>query len=92
MSEWISEILEVTCKACESEEVISSEELLSFVNELNKRLRQEGVPEMGFCVGSLEVKALYPSLLIEACAKIAHNKIIISPVSIPDMDTKWAAI
>ena len=68
LSEWISEILEALSQSIESDEVISSEELLSYVDKLNRLLEETGAPEEGLCVGSLDVEALYPSLVIKHCA------------------------
>ena len=92
ISEIISEVLEATCRCLETDEVISSEEMLSFIDDLNEVLRREGAPDMGLCVGSLDVKALYPSLAIDACAKIAHDRILKSGIEFRDISTKWATI
>ena len=58
LSEWISTILDAMAASVETSEVISSEEMLALVDELNSLLEEEGVPEEGLCVGSLDVKAL----------------------------------
>ena len=92
LSEWISDILESISQSMETDEVVSSEELLSFVDDLNKTLEAEGVPELGLCVGSLDVKALYPSLVVKACAKLVHDRVMKSPVKFPDISAKWASI
>ena len=65
----------------ETREVISSEEMLSKVDDLNKIL-DKGVPEEGLCIGSLDVKALYPSLDVTTCARICHDRIIKSPIKL----------
>ena len=76
----------------ELQEVISSEELLSYVDDLNKQLEELGAPEEGLCIGSLDVKALYPSLVIKHCAKITHDRIIRSGMKFDNVDLKWACI
>ena len=58
LSKWISTILDAMAASVETSEVISSEEMLALVDELNSLLEEEGVPEEGLCVGSLDVKAL----------------------------------
>ena len=75
-----------------SDEVISSEEMLAYVDELNEVLADVGAPEDGICIGSLDVKALYPSLVISACAKICKEKFLESPAKFEDTDMKWASI
>ena len=47
---------------------------------------------MGICVGSLDVKALYLSLVIKECAKIAKEKVIRSKLVVEEIDNKWALI
>ena len=47
---------------------------------------------MGLCVGSLDVKALYPSLAIDACAKIAHDRVLKSGIKFRDISKKWATV
>ena len=49
-------------------------------------------PEYGVCVGSLDVKALYPSLDIEACSKICQERVMNSSLKVEDWDVKWATI
>ena len=73
-------------------EVISSEEMLSLIDDLNKLLGEEGPPEEGLCVGSLDVKALYPSLEIGKCARICHDRFLTSDLEFEDVDIKWASI
>ena len=59
LSEWLADIIDVT-SAEPSEEVISGEELLAHIDEMNERLQVSGLPEQGVTIGSLDVKALYP--------------------------------
>ena len=92
LSEWISQILDAVSQSLESDEVISSEELLAFVDEVNELLGEKGLPEEGLCVGSLDVKALYPSLVIKECAKLCREVFLESPVELEDIDPRWAAI
>ena len=49
------------CKVEDSDEVISSEELLAEVDEVAAKLQAEGI-KGGVFVGSLDAKALYPFL------------------------------
>ena len=51
-----------------------------------------GAPEEGLCCGSLDVKALYPSLVIKECAKIAKERLVKSPLEIEGADYKWASV
>ena len=76
----------------EEGEVISSEELISYVDDLNNLLKEEGTPEEGLCIGSLDVKALYPSLVIKMCSKIAHDRLLRSKLRFDGGDIKWACI
>ena len=71
----MADILDAVTAAEPTDEVISEEELLTFVDELNQRVQEEGLPEQRLCVGSLDVKALYPSLDINRCAQIIKERI-----------------
>ena len=46
----------------------------------------------GFVVGSLDANALYPSLDVPSCCKIASQKVMESEVKFSDFDVEWAAI
>ena len=75
-----------------SEEAISGEEMQSYVDDLAHELLEIGSPEMGICIWSLDVKALYPSLIIKTCARIAKERFIKSKLQIEEVDITWALI
>ena len=56
-----------------SREAQSTEEVLRAIEEANHKLKEENIKEIA--IGSMDVKALYPSLDIEASAKVVaeHN-------------------
>ena len=56
------------------------------------RLSEEGMPEEGLCLGSLDVKALYPSLLIQEAAKICGEEVSKSDVCFEEVDWTWASV
>ena len=73
-------------------ETISSEELLSYVNDLIEELEQKGVPEEDLWVGSLDAEALYPSSDIKDCARICRERVRESPIQFEGVDPRWAAM
>ena len=75
-----------------TEEVISSEELLSFLGDVIEEIEEKGTPEEGLCVGSLDAEALYPSLDIEIGAELCKEKIIQSEMEFEGVDMRWATV
>ena len=57
MSEWVSSILYALADNPDGAEVISSEEMLGKIDDLNVILGKSDIPEDGLCIGSLDVKA-----------------------------------
>ena len=55
-------------------EAQSTEEVLRAIEEANLKLKAKGFKEMA--IGSMEVKALYPSLKITAAAKVLAEEIV----------------
>ena len=76
LSEYVADILDAMASTGSSEEVICSEDLLSHMDKLAEQMQDEEEPTGGMCVGSLDVKALYPSLDIPICAEIAKQRLI----------------
>ena len=58
MSEWVSMILDSANAALPTCGVISSEELLGYVDELGNKLDDDNITEDDIFVGSLDVEAL----------------------------------
>ena len=52
------------------------------MDDVCEKLRKEGMPEEGLCVGSLNVTALYPSLVITEAARICGEEVVIHEVVI----------
>ena len=92
ISEWVSVILDAVNSASDPVENISTEELLSHVDDLVLRLNQDGMPSEGICVGSLDVKDLYPSLNIVESAKICGAAVKNSELEFEDVDWTWATL
>ena len=69
ISDTVSQILESVSNALESSEVISGEELRARIDDEVEELKDKEMPEFGYCVGSLDVKAQYPSLEIYKLCK-----------------------
>ena len=91
MSECVSTIVEALAQSLGTEEVMSSEELLSFVDELVQELEDEGEDlEEGLCVGSIDTEALYPSLDISECAGRCRKIYRESDIKVYGEDMKWA--
>ena len=79
-------------KKVSSDEVISGEEMLSYVDSLADEVEKgDDIPE-GLCIGSLDVVSLYPSLDIPKCAKICREQILKSDPNFDGIDLKWATM
>ena len=94
LSEWVSEILEAGMECRENSEVISTEDLLHEVDELNREWREKGVnmEQNEVFVGSLDATALYPSLDVQRCGQLFGQMIQESKLEFRGVDYKWAAI
>ena len=62
VSEKLGRLTEADSESCES---TSTEDLLSKVNELNKKIREDKVLSEHLVVGSLDIKVLYPSIFVK---------------------------
>ena len=94
LSETLSIILDGTAIVLPGKEVISTEELLHKVNELNLALLKGDIKagEGGLCLGSLDVNALFPNLHIPSCAKICSQRVVESPMTLEGVDYRAGAI
>ena len=92
LSEYVSKILESVAAALPTLEVISGEEMRSQIDELVKKLDKLETPKWGYCVSSLDVKALYPSPHIEQYAKLCAQRMIRNKIKFEDADYHWAGI
>ena len=92
LSEWISELLESALKGMEQAEVISTEEMLSCIDDLNETWKEKQFnPEWDeIFVGSLDAEALYPSLDTDRVAKLCGETLVKSGLKIQNVDWKWA--
>ena len=73
-------------------EAISTEEKMSHVDDICEKLRAEGMPEEGLCLGSLDVTALYPSLVIAEAARMCGEEVTASVVVFEEVDWTWEAV
>ena len=48
------------------------------------------VHELDLCIGSLDVKALYPSLDIPKCGQICRERVMVSEVEFCGVEYRWA--
>ena len=92
LSETTSDILDAASDALETVEVTSTEDLLGKLEEVNEILKTKKTPEEGYFVGSLDAKALYPSLDIRKCSRIAAERVIQSGVEIQGVNWEWATV
>ena len=76
LSEYLSIVLESMIATMETEEVISGEELRATIDQVSRILSQRDEPRYGYCLGSLDVKALYPSLNIKECGEICAKRFL----------------
>merc|ERR1712112_324577 len=89
MSEYVSDLLEAALSAQGSKESISTEDLLSMVDNAVKRALELGYPPGEIFIGSLDVKALYQSLDIAKTSKICAKIFANSGVKIGGIDWGW---
>merc|ERR1711954_389268 len=93
MSEFTSSALDPAAKALEGKEVISTEETAHLLDRLNNKLEKGEVPVYtGLVAGSLDVKALYPSLEIDTCCRLGAERVIESGVRFEAFNHEWGAI
>ena len=81
-----------TYKSEETCEVISTEDLISKVDDLNKRILDCDIDSDKIMVGSLDVKALYSSIDTKKASRICKERITKSPLTVEGIDYKWAGI
>ena len=85
-------ILDSVNSALPSCEVISSEELLGYIDELVNDIDAEGLPEEEVCIDSLDVEALYPILEVETCARICKERVERSKIKFEGIGSTWAGV
>ena len=74
-------------------EVISTKETANKLDNFNKLLKENKVETYrGLVVGSLDASALYPSLDINKCCKIAAQRVIESGVEFEAFDVEWGSV
>ena len=77
LSEFVSQILDPAANCITNSEVISTEECANKVDQFNRKLAIGQVSTYsGLVVGSLDATALYPSLDILKCAKLAAKRVV----------------
>ena len=90
ISNTVSNILGALAEADDdSFECTSTEDLISKVNELNNKIREGTVKSEDLMVGSLDVKALYPSIDVKQAGKICKDRIMESSLKIEGLDMRW---
>ena len=92
LSHYSSDILDAASDSLKTKEVISSEDMLAKVDNLNEILKNRETPRDGYFVGSLDVKALYPSLDTKECSKIAGRRVVRSGLRFDGMNWDWATV
>ena len=86
MSESVSDILDAAGNRSSRDEAISTEEMLSNIDDLTKKLEVTPEPEHGMFVGSLDAVALYPSIEVRDASqlvakRVAESKLIFDGVN-----------
>ena len=93
MSEFTSSTLDPAAQTLPSVEVISTEETANKIDNSNMDLKNGTVkPYRGLVVGSLDASALYPSLLIKKCTKVAAQRVAKSGIRFEGFNLEWACI
>ena len=73
-----------------TQEAISTEDLLSKIDKVANEIHEMNLAQKDIFVGSLDVKALYPSLEIEKTSKICAERVRNSGLKVDGIDWIWA--
>ena len=92
ISDMLSDIMAATFSSEDSVEAISTEDMLSKVEELNRRIEQGEISPKNLTIGSLDVESLYPSIDTKKAAEICRDRIMKSPLEIEGVDFKWTGL
>ena len=68
----------------------SSEDLLSRIELLNKKIREKKIGSSKMMVGSLDVEALYPSIDVRKAGEICGDRILETELKQDGIDYRWA--
>ena len=88
--ETCSDILEAAIDSTGSREAISTEDLLADIDKVSPQHVDKNLQQDDIFAGSLDVKALYPSLDIEQTSKICGDRVKTSPLVFEGVNLKWA--
>ena len=89
----MSDILESLFQADhEGVEAISTNNLLSKVEDSNNRMREGSIEESNLMVGSLDVEALYPSIDAKRADQIVRETVTSSDLRVDREDWHWVFI
>ena len=92
-SDLLSDILEGMFQAdSDGVEVISTEDLLSKVEDLNTQIREGSIEDTSLMIGSLDVEALYPSIDARKAGQIVRDRITESDLKVDGVDWRWVLI
>ena len=93
LSEWVSSLVDAgtNCSEQKEKEVLSCEDLLAQVDALVDRLEREKKDTSRLFIGSLDAKALYPSLDINRSSKIVADRMLNSDLKIDGVNWTLAA-
>ena len=69
---------------------ISTEDLLSMVDRVARKMLDTQLEKDEIFVGSLDAVSLYPSLVIKDVSKLCGEKVVSSGVKFEDIDMTWA--
>ena len=91
LSEWVSSVLDSVCKSEDTDEAISGKETCAYIDDLVEKMKILPEEESVF-VGSLDAKALFPSLKIKESAKLVARRVQEAEVKFENVDYKWASM
>ena len=91
LSEWISDIIDAAIEVRGTSESISTEDLLSLIDSMAGKIRDDNLEMDDLFIGSLDVEALYPSLEINQCSKLCGEMVSESGLKFEGVDWVWVA-
>ena len=75
-----------------TEELISSEDFLSIVEETNELIKDGKINSEDLVIGSLDVENLYGSINVNKASEVVRERALRTNLKVENMDWRWALI
>ena len=91
-SDLLNQNLKSVINSDPTEEVVSTEEFLYEIKELNAKISEGKIEDSNIIIGSFDVEALYPSIEVKSAIEICRNRVLKSNVKFENINFKWALV